>query len=318
MSFTTSNPLNIVVLAGGISSEREVSLISGRSVAAALKEAGHTVQVADISPGDLSVLEIEGIDIFFSVLHGTFGEDGQLQEIMEDRNLRFVGSGSEASRTAMDKWMTKQICLDNGIAITAGKLLEAKYYEAEDKLALAESLVVEMGLPIVLKPVSEGSSVGVYIEKNLKDLAVRLESFFNEFGDCLVEKFNAGGEYTVGIVCDEVLPVIQIKSAAGFYDYQAKYISNDTKYLFETDLSKEQVEIMQGAALKINNLIGCNDLCRIDFMAEPQMEPQLLEVNTLPGFTDHSLVPKAAAKVGYSMPEICDKIIQNAFKRPIH
>ncbi|MBN2063767.1 MAG: D-alanine--D-alanine ligase [Sedimentisphaerales bacterium] len=317
MSYQTTNPLRIMVLCGGISSEREVSLKSGSSVINALKQAGHEVVSSDISPQNLCALDTPDIDVIFPVLHGKFGEDGQLQQIMEARSLKFIGSGSQASCLAMDKWLSKELFIQNGIAVTQGRLLRADQCAKSDKAQLADELVRELGLPLVLKPVCEGSSVGVYLEKSLAGLAGRLEAFFPEFGDCLVERFNTGGEYTVGIVCREVLPVIQIKAANSFYDYQAKYQSNDTNYLFETELDSVQLKQMQAFALKAWDLLNCQDLARIDFMVEPDSVPQLLEVNTLPGFTDHSLVPKAAAKKGYSMPEICDKIVQNCFKRSI-
>ena len=318
MSYTTSNPLNIMVLAGGVSSERQVSLNSGISVARALINAGHSVQVSDISPDNLQPLELEDTDVFFSVLHGRFGEDGTLQGIMEERGLCFVGSGSDASRLAMDKWLSKQLFAENAISVTKGELLKAEDFISSDKAEVAGSLVEKLGLPVVLKPVADGSSVGVYIEKDQDSLAKRLETYFNEYGDCLAEKFNTGGEYTVGIVCETVLPIIQIKSADGFYDFHAKYERNDTKYLFETDLTELQAEQMRAAAFGAYQLLGCKDLTRIDFMVEAGQEPQLLEVNTLPGFTDHSLVPKAGEKYGWSMEEICDKIVQNAYERPIH
>lgn len=317
MSFQTTNPLNILVLCGGISSEREVSLKSGSSVINALKQAGHSVISSDISPDDLTALDIPEIDVIFPVLHGKFGEDGQLQEILESRRLKFVGSGSRASRLAMDKWLSKELFMQNGIAVTQGRLLMTQEYSRSNMSQLAGELSHDLGLPLVLKPVREGSSVGVYLEKSIDSLAERLETFFPEFGDCLAERFNTGGEYTVGIVCGEVLPVIQIKAANSFYDYQAKYQRNDTNYLFETELTEIQLKQMQAFALKAWELLGCQDLSRIDFMVESGSQPQLLEVNTLPGFTDHSLVPKAAAKKGYSMPEICDKIVQNCFKRSI-
>ncbi len=317
MTYTTSNPLNVLVLAGGVSSERDVSLASGQSVANALASGGHNVEMSDISPDDLSALDTPDIDVIFSVLHGTFGEDGTLQEIMEQRDLKFVGSGSVASRLAMDKWQSKQMFISDGITTTFGELLSAEEYLHGDMAKLADELVGNVGLPVVLKPVAEGSSVGVHIPRTRDELYHCLSGFFKEYGDCLAEKFNTGGEYTVGIVCGEVMPIIQIRSAQGFYDYEAKYQRNDTTYLFETDLDSDQQDKMTAAALRAYQLLGCKDLCRIDFMVEVGQEPQLMEVNTLPGFTSHSLVPKAAEKLGYSMIEICDKIVQNAFVRPI-
>lgn len=315
--FVTDNPLNILVLAGGVSSERDVSLASGAAVSQALTMAGHNVLTDDISPDDLTALDTPDIDLIFSVLHGTFGEDGTLQEIMEQRNIKFVGSGSIASRLAMDKWKSKQLFISDGITTTFGELLSSEECLKADKILLADKIIDGLGLPVVLKPVAEGSSVGVFIPKTREELIDSLTSFFQDYGNCLAEKFNSGGEYTVGIVCDKVLPVIQIRSASGFYDYQAKYQRNDTRYLFDTDLNSEQLDKINTTALRAYHLLDCKDLCRIDFMVEPGQEPQLMEVNTLPGFTSHSLVPKAAEKNGYSMVEICDKIVQNAFERPI-
>ncbi len=315
--FHTSNPLKILVLAGGISNEREVSLSSGKSVADALITAGHTVITADISPDNLTALDKNDYDIVFPVLHGVFGEDGQLQKILEEKKIPFVGSGSKASSLAMDKWASKLLFEQNGISVTKGKLLPADDYSQLPFAETAEKLISEMGLPIVLKPVSDGSSVGVYKVNDISELTSILETYFDRFGDCLAEKFNSGNEYTVGIVCDQVLPIIQILPAVDFYDYEAKYQRDDTRYEYDVDLSEDAKNAMCSSALRAYQLLGCKDLTRIDFMMESGSEPELMEVNTLPGFTDHSLVPKAAQKIGISMPELCDKIVQNAAGRPI-
>ena len=315
--FTTVNQLNVLVLAGGVSNERDVSLASGKSVYQALINAGHKVTISDISPSDLSALDMPGIDVVFSVLHGCFGEDGQVQKILEDKKIPFVGSGSAASQLAMDKWKSKQLFEQNNINVTQGVLLSADEYRDASKVEAAESLIDQLGLPVVVKPVCDGSSVGVYLLKTKDEIIDRLENYFDEYGDCLAEKFNCGDEFTVGIVCDQILPIIQIKAAVEFYDYDAKYQRDDTSYLFDIELTDDQKNIMNDAAMRAYQLLGCRDLVRIDFMVEPDCTPQLLEVNTLPGFTDHSLVPKAAQKIGISMPELCDKIVQNAMSRPI-
>ena len=315
--FRTSNPLNILVLAGGISSEREVSLAGGQSVSEALKQAGHNVKLADISPENLSALDDIEIDVVFPVLHGLFGEDGQLQAILETRKIKFVGSGSSASKLAMDKWNSKQLFEENGIDTTIGKLLTEDEFSANDSNEICKSIITELGLPLVLKPVDAGSSVGVFLAKNANEIETILGSFFSKYGDCLIEKYNSGAEYTVGIVCGQILPIIQIKAAVDFYDYDAKYQRNDTEYIFDVDLDSNYIEIMNTAALRAYQLLGCKDIARVDFMFEQGAVPQLLEVNTLPGFTDHSLVPKAGKKIGLSMPELCDKIAQNAYNRPI-
>ena len=315
--FHTSNPLNLLVLAGGISNEREVSISSGQSVAKALEIAGHNVIIDDIAPDNLSALDNNDYDLVFPVLHGTFGEDGQLQLILEEKNIPFVGSGSKASSLAMDKWKSKLIFEQNNISVTKGKLLQAEVFSKCPVSETADTLIVELGLPLVLKPVSDGSSFGVFLVNDKNDLISTLDNFFDKYGDCLVEKFNSGNEYTVGIVCDQVLPIIQIKPADKFYDFEAKYQRNDTEYVFDIDLSDDNIEFMYKAALRAYHLLGCRDLVRIDFMTELTGKPELLEVNTLPGFTDHSLVPKAAEKNGIYMPELCDKIVQNAVNRPI-
>ncbi len=312
-----STKYTVLVLRGGPGRERQISLSSGSAVAAALLEAGHVVIEGDISPDDLSVLDQE-FDVVFSVLHGTFGEDGQLQEILEARSIPFVGSGSRASRTAMNKHQTKQTCAAAGIN-TAPDLLITESDIATDVAfeTCLNDIAARLGFPCVVKPNQQGSSVGVSIVNDPNALPDVIGKCVAEFGETLIEKFIAGGEYTVGIIGRQPLPVLQIKPATGFYDFKAKYEAGDTSYIFELDVPEGILKQMQSDALTAFNTLHCKDISRIDFMLTPEWQHFLLEVNTLPGFTDHSLVPMAAGRIGHTMPSLCDEIVQMVMNPPI-
>jgi len=319
----TARKLAILVLRGGPGAEREVSLAGGQCVANALRKAGHEVLEADIAPDNLSILageDFKKIDIVFPVLHGTFGEDGQLQQILEDRRIRFVGSDSQSSRLAMDKYRSKEVFLKAGLLTPHAELLDRARLEkscCQDPDLWYEELIEQIGLPCVIKPNLQGSSVGVIIARQIDQALEAIRDTLSSYGDCLLEQFISGRETTVGIVGQRALPVLEVKPATGFYDYQAKYLAEDTSYLFDLDLSEKELELMQDQALRAFSTLGCRDLARVDFIRDSQGNNCLLEVNTIPGFTDHSLVPKAAAHMGIGMPDLCDQIVQLAYSRPI-
>ncbi|MBI9015906.1 MAG: D-alanine--D-alanine ligase [Phycisphaerae bacterium] len=304
----TNNKLNIMVLLGGPGAEREVSLTSGAAVAKALTQAGHNVQTSDIGPDDLSALDTPDIDLFFPVLHGTFGEDGQLQKIMEDRKLKFTYSDSVASQLAMDKYRSKLVFTEVGLYTAPSRLVQNP--------DMAEKIIDEIGTPCVIKPNCQGSSVGIAIAKDRDTAVAATLEVLAKYGDCLVEKFISGPEFTVGILLDKPLPVLEVRVKTGFYDYEAKYQSETTEYILDPEISLRQSQAIQAAGLHAFGALGCRDLARVDFILA-DAKPYILEVNTIPGFTDHSLVPKSAAHIGMTMAEICDKIAQNAFARPI-
>jgi D-alanine-D-alanine ligase len=301
--------LNIAVLMGGIGSEREVSLNSGRSVAAALKEAGMKVVEADIAPDKLEILDESGIDVFFIALHGQFGEDGQLQQIMEDKGLVYTGSGPIASRTAFDKMACKKVFSEAGVVTPTAIEIKNGISDAE-----IEKQLKVLGDKYVVKPLKQGSSVGVNIVSGKKKPVEAARKCLEEFGDCMIEKFIPGREMTVGILCGEALPIIEIRPKDIFFDYHAKYVDDRTEFLFDTIETTALNANIKSAAMDCFNALGCRHFARVDFILDSDEIAYALEVNTIPGFTSHSLLPKAAAKMGISMSRLCVKIIEAAME----
>jgi len=302
----TERRLKITVLSGGPSSEREVSLKSGRAVARALQAVGHDVYLADIDPDHLEALDVP-VDMVFIALHGAFGEDGQLQRILESRGLRYCGSGPEASALAMDKAKAKARFQRAGIP-TPG-------YEVATVDTL-DHVLRRWSAPVVLKPIDAGSSVDCVIADDEATLRDRLTGLTQRYGSCLVEQYVAGPELTVGVLGDEALPPIQIRTKRRFYDYQAKYEDDDTEYVFDIDLPREVLDRVRELSLQAHEALGCRDFSRVDWMVDGRTHrPYALEVNTIPGFTDHSLLPKAALRAGLSFPALCQRIVELACGR---
>jgi D-alanine-D-alanine ligase len=279
-------------------------MVGGRAVAAAIRTLGHVVTEADITPDDLSALD-RPVDIVFPVLHGRFGEDGHLQGILEQRGLAFVGSGSEASRIGIDKDATKRRWQAAGLPTAPWAVVDSG----------AGSVPDELEPPFVVKPLTEGSSIGVRLCDTAESLRSMLPQAISDFGRVLVERRLEGPELTVGILGHDPLPVIQVRPAAGFYDYAAKYQRDDTDYLLDPDLDRTTYRAVQELAVKAFEALGCRDLARIDFILDRRSGPQLLEINTLPGFTDHSLLPKAAAHVGIAFPRLVEMLLEMAWGR---
>jgi D-alanine-D-alanine ligase len=298
--------LKITVLAGGPSAEREVSLKSGQAVAAALKSLGHEVHITDIAPDSLAGLDVPA-DVVFIALHGTFGEDGAVQKILEARDVRYTGSGSAASAMAMDKVATKRKFIAAGVPTPRFEVVTASN--------LAE-ITRQWQPPVVLKPIAEGSSVDISIARDPATMSNTLSTLVNKHSQCLLEQFIDGIELTVGVLQDRGLPPIQIRTKREFYNYEAKYLDNDTEYLFDIDLPADGLRQVQELSVKASQALGCRDLCRVDWMIEKgTLQPYALEVNTIPGFTDHSLLPKAAGKVGIGFAELCQRIVDSALAR---
>ena len=298
--------LSITVLSGGPSAEREVSLQSGAAVAAALVAMGHRVVVRDIGPDDLSALDVPA-DFVFIALHGEFGEDGQVQELLARHGVAFCGSDGAASQLAMDK------------AASKARLLEARlptppycvYEPGQDP----ESLSC-WRFPLVVKPVDSGSSVDTIIARDEASARAALLRVGDGYGRALVEQYIQGPELTVGILGDEALPVCQIRTKREFYDYQAKYVDDDTEYLFEIDLPAKLLRRVQELSVRAHHALGCQDFSRVDWMVDGRtFEPYVLEINTIPGFTSHSLLPKAAARVGVSFNQLCQRIVELGLRR---
>ena len=294
----------VAVLLGGCSAEREVSLKSGSAVLAALRRSGVDAHPFDTDVLKMQLLVDEGFDRVFIALHGRYGEDGTVQGALELLGMPYTGSGVLASALAMDKWRTKMIW-------QAGKL-PVPDYVLLDQQSDWEAVVQKLGLPLFVKPVNEGSSVGMTKVEKLIDLprAYRTAVAYDKL--VLAEKNIGGGEYTVGILGEQALPVIKIVPAHGFYDYEAKYLRDDTRYLCPSGLTVEQEREMQQLAKQSFKLIGGQGWGRVDFLMDDKDNVYLMEVNTSPGMTDHSLVPMAAKQSGMSFEQLVLRILRLA------
>ena len=306
---TVNSKLKIVVLAGGIGTERDISIQSGKCVAHGLKEAGLNAVVADITPESMDILEEADIDVFFPALHGKFGEDGQLQQILEDKSLIYTGSGPEASRLAFDKIASKKAFVKAGIDTPA----TIEFNIDIDIHQLEEELRHFGNNKCVIKPIRQGSSVGISIVAGASEAISAARKCFREFGDCMLEEFIPGREITVGILCGQPLPIIEIRPRENFYNYHAKYLDEQTEFLFDTIKDPTLTAKIEVSAIECFNALGCQGFGRVDFILGDDGVPYVLEVNTIPGFTTHSLLPRAAAKAGLSMSDLCVKIIEATY-----
>jgi D-alanine-D-alanine ligase len=302
--------LDITVLMGGPSREREVSLVSGQAVADALRRCGHSIATADISPDDASALDREGIEVVFIALHGEFGESGEVQRLCEQRRLPYVGSDPRASELAMDKAASKVQFRRAGLDTPDWVVIDSSMTVRRRRELLAGA-----PSPCVLKPVAGGSSVDVTIARDAATRDTALEHLLDVYGTALVESFIAGRELTVGVLGEQPLPIIEIKPAREFYDYFAKYQDDATQYILDTGLDAAQVAALQQAALRAHRCLGCRDVGRVDFILSNQGPAHVLEINTIPGFTSHSLLPKAAAAAGIGFDQLCDRLVGMAMAR---
>ncbi len=298
--------LDVTVLAGGPSVEREVSLESGKMVRDALKRLDHHAIMLDIREDDLTALSVPA-DVVFIALHGTFGEDGTLQRTLEERNIAYTGSDAGASALAMDKVNTKTRLIEREIPTPLFDLVKA---------GRVAQCAEERELPAVVKPRASGSSVDTFIARDRSALAAALETVVSRYGSALVERYIDGPELTVGILDGAALPVCQIRTKREFYDYDAKYVDDDTEYLFDIDLPGELLARVQELSVRANDAIGCRDFARVDWMIDGEtLDPYLIEINTIPGFTSHSLLPKSAAQVGVSFDDLCQRVVELGMKR---
>lgn len=308
---------NIVVLMGGVSSEREISLQSGMAVANALRQTGNNVIEIIVKDEKVDELDNYEIDVAFIALHGRFGEDGGIQKILESKGIPYTGSGVYASRLAMNKLESKNIFRMNNIPTP-------DYITVSALQSIAEIIkkVERLKLPVVTKAISNGSSVGISIIKTYEELQNGIH-YAGSFGkDILVEKYIEGRELTVGILNDTPLPVIEIKPALKFYDYDAKYKDKRTKYVIlksgeassEESLFHSVYARAQELAICAHDSLGCRGMSRVDMILGKDDKIYVLEVNTVPGLTERSLLPKAASAVNISFAELCNMAINTAFK----
>lgn len=293
--------LEITVLAGGPGSERAVSLDSGRAVTEALARLGHRVEMLDIDPCDLSALDRQA-DFVFITLHGAYGEDGRLQAELDRRGLAYCGSGAAASRLAMHKVQAKR-CFEHAGIPTPPYVVVTR--EARDD-AIPTTLA-----PGFVKPVSSGSSVDTTLEHSFEGLRAAARRVAETYGEALVERRIVGPELTVGVLGEQALPVCEIRTQREFYNYEAKYVDDNTEYLFDLDLPTALLKRVQALSIQAHRALGCHVFSRVDWMIDRETgEPYVLEINTIPGFTSHSLLPKAAQKSGLSFDQLCQRIVE--------
>lgn len=295
-------PRTITVMLGGSSEEREVSLRTGVAVARALRTLGHTV--LELDPRHESWTLPAETDVVFLALHGTFGEDGTVQKRLDDLGVPYTGCGPEASRIAFDKILTKQLCQEAGIATP--RFLEVRHADAPWPEGWEP--------PVVLKPVRQGSSVGLQFVDREEDWPAALRAVFEHDQRVLMERRIVGQEITVGILDGRPLPVVEIRPKHGAYDYRNKYTVGATEYLCPAPLSAETTRAVQQAALQSFRVIGGRDYARVDVMVDAGGGPWILEVNTLPGMTETSLLPKAAAAAGLNYSDLCQRMIELALR----
>jgi len=300
----------VAVLLGGKSAEREVSLDSGKAVLEALLRSG--VNAEGFDPQERSVTELVGYDRAFIVLHGRGGEDGQIQGALEWMNVPYTGTGVQGSAIGMDKVKTKQIW--------QGSDLPTAPYRIISKDSDLTEVIESLGLPLIIKPVHEGSSVGMSKVEKAEDLAAAIEKATVHDAVVMAEKWITGREYTISFLNGLPLPVIRLQPPAdvAFYDYEAKYNRNDVEYGIPCGLSESEEKNLQELCLRAFQAVGASGWGRIDAMLDEQGHFWLLEVNTVPGMTSHSLVPKAAKAVGYSFDELCVAILAQTLMEQAH
>ncbi len=301
--------MRVIVLMGGRSAERTISLQSGCAVATALESLGHHVIRIDPAITDLRTFEWPQSDLVFIALHGTFGEDGQVQAILEKTDIPYTGSGPTASRLAFHKSEAKKIFLRHNI-LTPNATVFTDRTEFEE----IEQQAQQLGYPVFVKPEAQGSSIGVSMVKQNSELeaAIRLSLQYDSTG--LVEKAVTGTEWTLGLFEETVFPLIQIKYRNRFYDHHAKYEDDATDFVVDPDISPEIKQKLVSAGIGAYRSLGVSGVARVDLILDQQNEPSVLEVNTIPGMTDHSNIPLAARAMGWSFPSLCEKICRAAIE----
>ena len=303
----------VAVLMGGHSAEREVSLMSGGGVLQALRSRGVDAHAFDPAEHDLSELKREGFKRCFIALHGRFGEDGTVQGALELLGIPYTGSGVMASAISIDKVMTKRVWLAEGLPTPKYRLLRRGSYTRQQVIAVPDDL----GLPVIVKPAREGSSIGVAKVGGYSDMVAAVEASSLLDADVLCEQFIAGDEVTCPVMGSgdsaRALPVIRIVAPEGNYDYQNKYFTDDTKYLVPCGLPAGEEQAIQEIVLKAYQVLGCRGWGRIDVMIDAATrQPYLLEINTSPGMTGHSLVPMSARAAGVSYEDLCLQLLASA------
>jgi D-alanine-D-alanine ligase len=298
-----SAKLNITVMLGGPSAEREVSLRSGAEVARALRSLNH--EVHEVDPKDEKWTLPKGTDVVFLALHGTYGEDGTVQQRLEELGVPYTGCDVEASKIGFDKYLTKQALVAAGVSTARFALIES----------VDASWPMGWNPPVVLKPARQGSSVGLQFVERVVDWSGSLAEAMRHDSRVLMEEKVSGAECTVGILGDEPLPILEVQPKTGIYDYQTKYTPGTTDYFCPGRFDEATTKRIQDTALAAFRAIGGRDYSRVDIIVRDKREPVVLEVNTLPGMTKTSSLPKVAAAAGITYSELCQRMVDLAMKR---
>lgn len=302
------------VLMGGVSAEREISLKSGKAVCESLRQLGMEFIALDLKSSDrqenIGLLKAQAIDCAFLALHGKFGEDGDIQQVLEDLGIPYTGSGVRSSRLAMDKIASQGIFEDCGLNVPGYVVIERETRNSVDFFLEQKKL----NFPIVVKPAMQGSSVGLSIADNRADLENSFDLAFSFDERLLVEEYIRGREITVAILDEEALPVIEIIPKKRFFDYEAKYCAGMTEYVVPAELETKLSRDIKEKALRAHKALGCSGCSRVDMILRGNI-PFILEINTIPGLTDTSLLPKAAKVRGISFAQLCVKLIELAYEK---
>ncbi len=303
----------IAVLMGGLSAEREVSLKTGEACQKALEGLGYDAVAIDVGRDVAEVVKKEKPDAVFIALHGRYGEDGTIQGILEILGIPYAGSGVLASALALDKIMSKKVFRQEGIPVAADVPCYLEEYKATPG-EMIERIIRDVGLPVIVKPNREGSTIGCTIVTEKSGLKPALDMAFECDDQVLAEKFIAGRLMTVAIIGSkpEALPIVEVKAKTGFYDYESKYTAGMTEYVCPAEIPTETTKSLQEIAVRVHTVLGCEDISRVDIIVGEDGRDYVLEINTLPGMTETSLVPKAAQAAGIGFPDVVEKILSGA------
>lgn len=295
----------IGVLAGGTSAEREVSLRSGAAVHKALISRGYNAVFVDQDHRVAHALDEQGVELVFIALHGGHGENGALQGLLEVLGIPYTGSGILASSLAMDKEMSKLVFRENALEVAPYRIFEAHE---------CDSIALPFGYPWVVKPTAEGSSIGVSIVKTADELPAALTEAFRHGSKIIIEQYIAGKEIQIGVLGDRALGGVEVRPKAEFYSYEAKYTSGMTDYILPPEVDAETYAALQVAGLRAHRALGCRGASRVDFILAPDGTPYVLEVNTVPGLTETSLLPKIARLAGLSFGDLVEEMVKGALE----
>jgi len=302
---------------GGKSAEREISLRTGEQVGLALRRKGHEVIALDLDEGLVPALQRQRPDVVFIALHGRYGEDGCLQGLLEILGVPYVGSGVLASALAMDKVMSKKLFQLEGLICPRSMVIAGSELDGTSGGEVAGEVEEAFGFPVIVKPNREGSTIGLTLVKEPAGLPDALRRAFEYDEEAVVEEYIRGTEITVSVLGNRepwALPIIEIISATGLYDYKAKYTKGMSEHIIPARVPEHTYEAAQAAAVRAHKALGCRGMSRADFIVGPDNEPYILEVNTIPGMTETSLLPDAARAAGIEFPDLVDMLIDFALE----